>query len=150
VVGSTAVRYKDPGGHSRWRRLRPRDGGDAAWLILAGLGLLFMLASGLGLDGSELGAVIAGFILGPILAVHGSTPVFFFLGLAAYLVRGGRTIGNDRVWIWTGFVLTIPLWFLAGQPITGRRGSLTWLIVLWNLVAVTVMLIGVHRTLRER
>lgn len=132
--------YRDPGGHSRWRRLAPRDGIDRAFLSLAAFGLLLSLLVWAGLDGGELGLAAAAFIVGPLLVLHGSTPFFFFLGAAFYLTRGGRTIGHTRWGVWIGFALTAPLWFLVGQPLAVRGlGDATWLLVLWNLLALGVM-----------
>lgn len=141
---------RDPNGRSRWHRLRPHDGTDLTWLVVIGIGLLLTVGALAGLNGSELGIVVVGFVLAPLLAIHGSSPALAFLGLTAYLTRGGRSIGRERVWVWVGFGLTAPLWFLAGQPLAGRGGDLTFLVVLWNLAALGVMAVGVVRTLRER
>ena len=83
-----------------------------------------------------------------IIRANASTPLLFFVAALFYLSRWGRTMGRDKVWLVVGVAITLPLWFLAGLPVGIKGvGDITLLLVPWNLLALGVMFVGVHRSL---
>lgn len=130
----------------RWGRLRPRDPGDWGLVAAMAVGLVLYWVSLFIQPPAGLGPWRL--VLDAFLMSHGSTPLLFFLALAVYLVRWGRTLGNHKVWVWVGLVLTVPLWFLAGLPVAVRgAGDITLFFIFWNLIAFGLMGIGTRRTL---
>lgn len=135
-------------GQSRWLRLRPADPGDVLLGLLMVFGLMVYVSAWFtdppSVPWTWLQPVSDGLFL-----VHGSTPVFFFVGALVYLNRWGRSVRAHKKWIVIGFVLTVPLWFLGGLPLAVKgAGDITALLVPWNLLALALMLVGVHRSLR--
>lgn len=134
-------------GRSRWLRLRPADGGDLVLCALMAVGLVLY---GIGQVSGRPDAPWpwAQPVTDAVFMVHGSTPLLFFIAAMAYLMRWGRVIGRNKVWVIAGLVLTIPLWFLVGLPLNVRGfGDATMITIGWNLLALAVMVPGVWRTL---
>lgn len=139
-----------PPSASRLHRLVPADAVDVAAFGGIGLGLVLTVVA-LFTDGGaglNVGNGLLTFVLGALVVLHASSPVFSILSLAGYLLRQGRVLGAHRQWVLWGVLVVTPLWFLGGLDLTVRFiGSADRLLVPWNLLAVALMAFGVRRTL---